>query len=85
MPYVSVSGLPGSGLGNGCDHLHHSVAAHPPVHHVLLSGQQLVQPPLPQRHSKLQLEEALKPAQHIHCHPIIFFTCCTFVLCSTYI
>ena len=55
MPYVSVSGLPGSGLGNGCDHLHHSVAAHPALHNVLLSGQQLVQPPLPQRHSKLQL------------------------------
>ena len=62
---MSGSGLPG--LWDDCDHLHRGAATHPPLHHVLLrkikfiiiiiiifllSGQQLVQPSLPKRHSK---------------------------------
>ena len=42
-----VSGLPRTGLWDGRGHLHRRAAAHPTLHHVLLCGQQLVQPPLP--------------------------------------
>ena len=35
MPYISVTGLPVSGLGHDCDHLHRGVAPHPALHHVL--------------------------------------------------
>ena len=42
-----AAGLPGSGLGDDRDPVHRGAAPDPPLHHVLLCGQQLVQSPLP--------------------------------------
>ena len=56
-----VSGLPRAGLGDDRGHLYRGVVAHPPLHHVLFSGQQLVQPPLPKRNSASQFSKYLDP------------------------
>ena len=56
-----VSGLPRAGLGDDRGHLYRGVVAHPPLHHVLFGGQQLVQPPLPKRNSASQFSKYLDP------------------------
>ena len=56
-----VSGLPHAGLGDDRGHLYRGVVTHPPLHHVLFGGQQLVQPPLPKRNSASLFSKYLDP------------------------
>ena len=56
-----VSGLPHAGLGDDRGHRYRGVVAHPPLHHVLFGGQQLVQSPLPKRNSASLFSKYLDP------------------------
>ena len=76
-----VSGLPCTGLRDGRGHLYHRAAAHPPLYHVLLCGQQLVQLTLPKRNSASQFSKYLDLIHysHISCIYYLYASVCGWV------